>query len=231
MRSHKFIFKFIDHNAKHCKKIAVCVKSNKIQEYMKNENESENMAWKQEHMKWEKAIKEEVSSYVNQTLFGGKGANFSDYVFMKKKESKKGEVVNVNPNSQPAIMRKVKWIEKTCMTFEKGHRPANCAEIFNYTKDESVFVFYLLSEINKSPIELKPLSSYTVPQDQMPQNLMSQKIQMPQMPQMNQMNQMQQMQMKQMQMPPQMKQMGGENQEYEKYLKYKNKYMKLRNGY
>uniref|UniRef100_A0A6C0LRD4 Uncharacterized protein n=1 Tax=viral metagenome TaxID=1070528 RepID=A0A6C0LRD4_9ZZZZ len=144
MKLHKFVFKFIDNNNEKCTVIDVELYCDKKVEWKYNEDVKNHAEWAMKHVFAEHLIKQLACKQV-KTTFGDKlgigyesdeshSHKFGDYQFVKMDVKKCGEIVNMKhaQSDSEILLRKVWWVEETCMKFIKGKDPAPLCKIYDY---------------------------------------------------------------------------------------------------
>lgn len=165
MKNRKFLFKFIDHDNGSVQIAEFDIHCNKKTEWTHDENNiNEHVIWMTRHIKWEcllkKKIKEMVKErYPNLVTTTGQTRDhlFGDYKLCKEKMCKEKETVNLAKTAdEPKRFRVVELMEKHVFKFERGTKPNDWSQVFDYNKFHKLFEYYL-SDDDTENIILVPL--------------------------------------------------------------------------
>lgn len=174
MKERKYCFKLINHDNKSCVVINVTIYSNKIREWTPEQNLDAQVAWKARHIKWEKILKKHVKNLLkskHSDLLGSEENNqpeeltetyshhIGDYKLVKKSTKMEKQIVNMNANesTNDVRFRQTLYLEKYSMKYEKGTKPDNWVNVFNYYKVHRHYDYYLDSNEMDENIKLIPV--------------------------------------------------------------------------
>ncbi|QGR53722.1 hypothetical protein [Moumouvirus maliensis] len=162
----KYIFKFVDHERRAVTKISVGVFVNKKNEEHPNPDDLDaHIAHAIQHIKRNHILKRELMRIVAERYFNNASSTngrFGEYILKKHHHKKESDLVNIsNDGSQPRF-RKVKEFEMHKVKFTRGRKPAEIAQIFDYTKTHYVHEFTITNESDQG-VQLAELASFTVP--------------------------------------------------------------------
>lgn len=167
MQVRKFVFKFVNHDAQHIKVIKVFVHCNRVIEWTHHPDDVEaHIQWLTRHVRWEHQLKKEVKKLVLKKHFGTDEIH-NDYHFCKESFKKEGEKINVSPVGSTEIrLRQVKLLEECVFKFDKGTKPADWKEIFDYGKTVEIHNFHLSGDDTTGEIKLTHLGqTFEVPSE------------------------------------------------------------------
>jgi len=122
-----------------------------------------------QHARWEWALKKEIKNILRTKYFSfDKG--FNDYRIVKEFMLKEKENVNVTrTQGEQNRFRNVKLMEKYVFKFERGTKPENWLDIFDYAKTHENYNYFLEDDMSDH-IKLRPLhqegDKLTIPQNE-----------------------------------------------------------------
>jgi hypothetical protein len=125
-------------------------------EWIENENDIEGYAqWMAKNAQWEMLLKNHIKSIVQRMI------NMNDYRIIKNKKSKKMVNINTSHNSSTSIdsnrFRQVKLVEKYVTKYDKGMKPDNWLDMFNYLTTHEYFNYFLADDTTNK-FDLQPVS-------------------------------------------------------------------------
>lgn len=161
-----FELKFIDHASKKKLVVEIDIYSNKIMEWIENDNdEAGYVEWLVQSGKKEMNLKKNIINFVNKTyLTAGDNGKFEEYRLAKIKTKKESEMVNMSNESVGSRrIREVKSEDCKSMKFVKGENPADWRNVLDYTKRHVYHEFFMNGDELADNITFVEVAKFEIP--------------------------------------------------------------------
>ena len=161
----EFCSKFFDHGTKQVLILKFLLFSKEEAVWNQKLNDEQKFIdWNNKYGPWIAAIKTKITGMMREKYFPKLSEEFGDYRLIEEFVDCKCKMINRNLDNNKIIdFKEVKSIEKFIRKFERGTKPANWTNMFDYNKKKIIHTYMLTGSPMKENFNLEFVSTTVIP--------------------------------------------------------------------